>query len=538
MKRRIYFLIIALVYVVDVSAKELVGRVTDVETGSPIENANVVLLGTTTGTSTNSAGYFQLDVKKGSTLLVISHVSYHGGKVEVEEGIEIHIQLQPKITILDALNIKEYTIPTNVSEEVEQELEFSNEEETSDAAFTMMEANATYAGGLELFYENLANLISSNGEFETKESVAAAFMVNREGEIVNIIVVPDSSSNRELVHKSLSQIDGWIPAIQGGKNANQTFGLEIYADEEVDEVFVIVEEPASFPGGMSAWANYLGRNMRYPKEARRMGVDGRVFVQFIVEKDGSVTDIKVLKGIGAGCDVEAMRVILEGPKWIPGKQRGVPIRQKMIQSILFRLGNSRSTSFEPSVPFGGRTTEARFPGGNSTYLDFLAENRSDFRKMVPPPNRFENNVRIQFDVDSSGVISKATILNGLGEPFDSEALRMVNLMPKWIPAFDNRFPISSKETRDISFNTIPYETRLKAVGRFENGNKHFSKKNYEKAVEFFSKAIEKNPTNLDFYFNRAVSFIELKKYEEACNDLSLIKERDEEAMKLYNLYCK
>ena len=110
-------------------------------------------------------------------------------------------------------------------------------------------------------------------------------------------------------------------------------------EENVDEIFTIVEESASFPGGLSAWAKYLGKELKYPRQAQRMGIEGRVFVQFIVERDGSLTDVKVVKGIGAGCDEEAVRVIKKGPKWKPGKQRGKPVRQKYIQNIMFKFAS-------------------------------------------------------------------------------------------------------------------------------------------------------------------------------------------------------
>jgi protein TonB len=98
-----------------------------------------------------------------------------------------------------------------------------------------------------------------------------------------------------------------------------------------------VEDPATFPGGIAAFYEYLKKNLNYPNQAKRMGIEGRVFVQFVVEKDGSLTDIHVVKGIGAGCDEEAVRVLKNSPKWKPGKQRGKAVRQKMIQNILFKL---------------------------------------------------------------------------------------------------------------------------------------------------------------------------------------------------------
>jgi protein TonB len=89
---------------------------------------------------------------------------------------------------------------------------------------------------------------------------------------------------------------------------------------------------------MDSFLKYVSKNLKYPAQARRMGVEGKVFVQFVVEKDGSITDIKVVKGIGAGCDEEAVRVLENAPKWKPGKQRGRPVKQRIVLPIVFKLG--------------------------------------------------------------------------------------------------------------------------------------------------------------------------------------------------------
>ncbi len=110
-------------------------------------------------------------------------------------------------------------------------------------------------------------------------------------------------------------------------------------EEEVDEIFTIVEDKPGFPGGDGAMYKYLGKNIDYPSQARRMGIEGRVFVQFVVNKDGSISDVKSIKGIGAGCDEEAARVIKSMPKWKPGKQRGRPVKVRMVLPVFFKLNN-------------------------------------------------------------------------------------------------------------------------------------------------------------------------------------------------------
>jgi protein TonB len=110
-------------------------------------------------------------------------------------------------------------------------------------------------------------------------------------------------------------------------------------EEEAEEVqiFTVVESMPSFPGGEAARIEYLNNNIKYPQMARESGIQGRVFVTFVVERDGSVTDVKVLRGIGGGCDEEAVRVIQNMPKWEPGKQRGKPVRVQFNMPILFKL---------------------------------------------------------------------------------------------------------------------------------------------------------------------------------------------------------
>ena len=108
-------------------------------------------------------------------------------------------------------------------------------------------------------------------------------------------------------------------------------------EEEVEEIFTLVEEYPSFEGGGLEFIKYIQKNLVYPEKARRMGLEGRVFVQFIVEKDGSLTNVKVLRGIGGDCNDEAIRVMQKSPKWLSGKQRGRSVRVQMVVPIIFKF---------------------------------------------------------------------------------------------------------------------------------------------------------------------------------------------------------
>lgn len=101
--------------------------------------------------------------------------------------------------------------------------------------------------------------------------------------------------------------------------------------------FMVVEKMPEFPGGEKARLKYLQDNIIYPIEAKEKGIQGSVYVTFFVEKDGSITDVKILRGIGGGCDEEAVRVIENMPNWIPGKQRGKAIGVQFNMPIRFPL---------------------------------------------------------------------------------------------------------------------------------------------------------------------------------------------------------
>lgn len=103
-----------------------------------------------------------------------------------------------------------------------------------------------------------------------------------------------------------------------------------------EEKFIVVDKIASFPGGIQEYFNYIAANYQYPKLAKDSGIEGRVYVQFIITDKGKITEPRVVQGIGYGCDKEALRLISEMPDWIPAKSKGRAVKQKMIQNILFK----------------------------------------------------------------------------------------------------------------------------------------------------------------------------------------------------------
>lgn len=127
-------------------------------------------------------------------------------------------------------------------------------------------------------------------------------------------------------------------------DVDQHTEIEVYIppviqDEEIQEaeIFTVVESMPEFPGGPQAMMEFIARNIKYPPMARESGIQGRVFVNFVVEPNGSVTNVNVLRGIGGGCDEEAIRVVETMPKWTPGRQRGKAVRVSFNLPVRFTL---------------------------------------------------------------------------------------------------------------------------------------------------------------------------------------------------------
>lgn len=114
---------------------------------------------------------------------------------------------------------------------------------------------------------------------------------------------------------------------------------EIVAPNDDDVIFTVVEQQAQFPDGMEAMYKFIQKNMKYPAAPRRMGIEGSVFVQFVVDKEGSISDIQVIKGIHADCDKEAVRVVKMMPPWKPGKQNGRAVKSRFVLPIKFKLAS-------------------------------------------------------------------------------------------------------------------------------------------------------------------------------------------------------
>ncbi|MGQ9847742.1 MAG: energy transducer TonB, partial [Bacteroidales bacterium] len=115
--------------------------------------------------------------------------------------------------------------------------------------------------------------------------------------------------------------------------------VEVQEEEETEEVvnFYVIEEKPEFPGGEAAMFQWISKNIKYPEIAKENGVQGKVYIQFVIGKDGKVTDVQVIRGVDPSLDKEAVRVVQSMPAWKPGKQRGKPVKVSFQLPINFKL---------------------------------------------------------------------------------------------------------------------------------------------------------------------------------------------------------
>jgi len=112
---------------------------------------------------------------------------------------------------------------------------------------------------------------------------------------------------------------------------------EVAGGNDDDKIFYAVEQQADFPGGLQAMMKFLQKNIKYPASAKRMGIEGKVFVKFIVDKEGGISSMEVIKGINADLNNEAIRVIKLMPPWKPGKQNGRAVKSQFVLPVYFKL---------------------------------------------------------------------------------------------------------------------------------------------------------------------------------------------------------
>lgn len=202
-----------------------------------------------------------------------------------------------------------------------------------------------------------------------------------------------------------------------------------------DSIVENTDKMPEFPGGMAECMKFLSKNIKYPKEAQKNGEQGRVVLQFVVDRDGSITDVEVARSVSPSIDKEAIRVIKKMPKWTPGTLHEKPVRVRYTLPIMFRLnGNAKYD------------VAADFPGGIRN-LELYLKNNIEY----PEDMKERGLVMVSFDVDEMGDILNVKVKQSLCYEADIEAVRVVQMMPRWKPATKNGKPVRMTRTISVPF---------------------------------------------------------------------------------------
>lgn len=231
--------------------------------------------------------------------------------------------------------------------------------------------------------------------------------------------------------------------------------------KEDNTIYEVVSQMPEFPGGMKALTEYLDNNIKYPKEAEKEGIQGNVYIKFVIKKDGNIDDIKIIKGIHPLLDAEAIRVIKAMPKWIPGRQNDKPVNIKHLMPITFSLNKGEKVSGKDAAKDIKANVMPQFPGGMKKLFEYISDNIKYPKEAAK--DKIQGRVIVQFVVNKDGNIKNANIAKGKHPLLDAEALRIVMTMPKWIPGKEDG------EYADIKF-TLPVIFKLPTTTR-EDKNK-------------------------------------------------------------------
>ena len=225
-----------------------------------------------------------------------------------------------------------------------------------------------------------------------------------------------------------------------------------------DEVFLIVDKMPEFPGGELEFRRFIANAIKYPVEAQMNGIMGKVFVSCVVDKDGSLSDIQVVKSVNPLLDNEAVRVVRTSPKWKPGLSNGKPVRVSFTFPVSFVLvfdepvgsiKNIHKNKLDSVEVFSIVEQMPEFPGGEKALRKFIADNLRYPRVAID--SGIMGKVYVTFTVEKDGSVSNPIVIRGVDPDLDREAIRLIRSLPKWTPGKQNGKPVRVSYTVPVSF---------------------------------------------------------------------------------------
>ncbi|MFC5269080.1 TonB family protein [Adhaeribacter terreus] len=228
-----------------------------------------------------------------------------------------------------------------------------------------------------------------------------------------------------------------------------------------DQVYSAVEQPAQPTGGIEAFSEYISRNLTYPTVSLKQKTQGTVEVTFIVEKNGSISNINIEKGLDEACNEESLRLVRNSPKWQPAKHDGKNVRQRISMPLIFRIPDTTATAkntgtgnlpeYNENLDLKPVTPEqpARPVNGTDAFFAYIREQR---RYTTKARNKqIQGKVMVEFIVEKDGRLTNIKVLKSLGSGLDEEAVRLIENGPMWLPALFQGQPIRQKMILPVIF---------------------------------------------------------------------------------------
>ncbi|MFD2148467.1 energy transducer TonB [Mucilaginibacter antarcticus] len=363
--------------------------------------------------------------------------------------------------------------------------------------YSQVSVQPSFPGGIAAFGKFIGNTViypAGDRENGTSGKVIVSFVVEKDGSLSNLDAVrgPSETLKAEAV-RVLKLSPKWQPGTQADKPVRVSYTVPIAFTLEADD------DKPSFPGGMESFGKYLASNIKYPAVDRNAGIQGKVILTFVVEADGTLSDIKSVRSPSQTLTDEAIKVMKKSPKWNPGTKDGKAARFAFVTPVNFALeiedGNVVKTESKAGVAISTTGSETKavtspsgylqtnevvirgyvksidnmlfsqvekqpsFQGGLEGFAKFLSENikyPKDDRD-----NKVQGKVIATFTTEIDGTLSDIKAIRGPSQAMMDEAVRVLKMSPKWQPGYQNGHAVRVSYTVPIAFNL---DTDDKKVG--------------------------------------------------------------------------
>ncbi len=359
-----------------------------------------------------------------------------------------------------------------------------------DKVYTKVQVEASFPGGLQAWSRYMSRVITQSIDSFTKRDYGTCvvrFIVNVDGSVNDVVAT--TMKGTELAKVSVNAIKNgpkWIPASENGKTVaayrlqpvtlsnpdqktNQTSSASsrINTKNDTGKVYIKVENEASFPGGLPAWSKYISRAITDSIEKFTQADYGTCVVRFIVNVDGSVSDVAATTMKGTELAKVSINAIKNGPKWIPASQNGQTVAAYRLQPITLTNRDSKPGATEneknknssasnksensQEAIFAKLEKNATFPGGSSAWLKYITRTIQKNANELTADKNSEGVCKVRFIVNKDGKVSDVQAITKQDSKLADVAINAIENGPRWVPGMQNGHVVNSLVIQPVSF---------------------------------------------------------------------------------------